>query len=76
MGELELVGNTPAILVRVTPLIGSAKITKRISDIVFGGLLLLLALIPMAVIWIIEKLTDPSASPASTAASRFTSSAP
>ncbi len=63
MGELELVGNTPAILVRVTPLIGSAKIVKRLSDIIFGGLLLILALIPMAIIWLIEKLTDPSASP-------------
>lgn len=63
IGELELVGNTPAILVRVTPLIGSAKIVKRLTDIIFGGLLLILALIPMAIIWLIEKLTDPSASP-------------
>lgn len=73
MGELELIGNTPAILVRVTPLIGSAKIIKRLSDIIFGSLILVLALIPMAVIWLIEKLTDPSAPPvySETRLSRF-----
>lgn len=73
MGELELVGSTPAILVRVTPLIGSAKIAKRISDIVFGSILLIIALIPMGIIWLIEKLTDPSASPvySETRLSRF-----
>lgn len=73
MGELELVGNTPAILVRVTPLIGSAKIVKRLSDIVFGSFILLVAIVPMGIIWLIEKLSDPSASPvySETRLSRF-----
>ncbi|MBQ6394205.1 sugar transferase [Candidatus Saccharibacteria bacterium] len=58
-GEFELIGNTPAILVKVTPLIGNAKIVKRAIDIIFGGILLVVALIPMAIIWLILKLSDP-----------------
>lgn len=61
MGELELVGDTPAILVKVTPLAGSAKIAKRICDIIFSFLALILAAIPMAIIWCIQKISDPSA---------------
>jgi len=37
LGELELVGNTPAILVKATPLIGGAKATKRTMDLILGG---------------------------------------
>ncbi len=59
MGELELIGNTPAILVRVTPLAGSARLVKRTCDLVFGSLILLFAAIPMGIIWILEKLSDP-----------------
>lgn len=61
MGELELVGDTPAILVRITPLAGGAKIAKRLCDIIIGSLGLLLAAIPMLIIWIIQKLSDPKA---------------
>ena len=61
MGELELVGDTPAILVNVTPLAGSAKIAKRLCDIVIGSLALLLTAIPMLIIWCLQKLSDPSA---------------
>jgi len=58
-GSLELIGETPAILVRVTPLMGGAKIIQRVSDIILGGLFLLIALIPMAIIWLVVKLSDP-----------------
>ncbi len=63
LGELELVGSTPAILVKITPLAGSARFVKRCGDIILGGLALIVALIPMAIIWLIEKISDPKASP-------------
>ena len=62
-GSLELIGDTPAILVKVTPLIGGAKFLKRLSDLVLGLICTLIALIPMIVIWIISKLSDPKHSP-------------
>lgn len=58
IGNLELIGGTPAILVKVTPLIGGARVVKRAMDIVIGGLALILAAIPMAIIWFIVKLSD------------------
>lgn len=59
VGELELIGNTPAIFVPVTPLAGNARFIKRLSDIVIGGIALVLAAIPMFIIWLVEKLSDP-----------------
>ena len=61
IGELELIGNTPVILVKSTPLIGGAKAIKRFMDIVLGGLIFLLALIPMAIIYLAQKLINPKA---------------
>ncbi len=61
MGEPELIGNIPVILVKATPLIGGAKVTKRAMDIILGGLIFLLALIPMVIIWIAQKITNPKA---------------
>lgn len=59
LGQLELIGSTPAILVKVTPLnSGSARFLKRAGDLIFGLLLTLLALIPMVIIWLIVKLSD------------------
>lgn len=58
MGDLELIGDTPAILVKVTPLIGGLKFVKRAVDIIFGTLAFIIALIPMMVIWVIVKLSD------------------
>ena len=54
MGELELVGSTPVILVKSTPLIGGAKAVKRLMDLLLGSLILLLALVPMLLIFIIQ----------------------
>ncbi len=59
IGSMELIGDTPAILVRVTPLMGGARLAKRAMDIIIGGLLFLLTLIPMVIIWLIVKLSDP-----------------
>ena len=59
IGKLELIGDTPAISVRVTPLVGGARIIKRMMDIVIGGIMLILAAIPMAIIWLVVKISDP-----------------
>lgn len=59
IGKLELIGDTPAISVRVTPLVGGARIIKRTMDIVIGGIMLILAAIPMAIIWLVVKISDP-----------------
>lgn len=62
-GELELVGNTPAVLVRLTPLTGGAAVVKRTFDIVFSLFALIIAAIPMAIVWLILKLSDMKHSP-------------
>ncbi|MBR3204318.1 sugar transferase [Candidatus Saccharibacteria bacterium] len=59
LGELELVGNTPAIRVSATPLLGNMKYLKRFFDIVLGGVAFIVAFIPMVLVWIIVKLSDP-----------------
>lgn len=58
VGDLELIGDTPAILVRVTPLIGGSRFLKRAVDIILGSIAFLLALIPMGIIWLIVKFSD------------------
>ncbi len=62
-GEMELVGNTPAVLVRLTPLTGGAAVVKRLFDIVFSFCMLVVAAIPMAIVWLILKLSDIHHSP-------------
>ncbi len=57
-GELELVGNTPAVLVKLTPLSGGMAVIKRLFDICFSLVAIILAAIPMLIIWIISKLSD------------------
>ena len=60
-GELELVGNTPAVLVKLTPLSGGWAVVKRGFDILFAVVGLILAAIPMLVVFIILKLSNPRA---------------
>lgn len=62
-GEMELIGNVPAVMVMTTPLTGGYAATKRAFDIVFSLVSILLAAIPMAVIWLISKISDPKHSP-------------
>ena len=59
MGQLELIGSTPAILVKVTPLVGNARIIKRFMDIIFSLIGIILTFIPMLVIWLCIKISDP-----------------
>lgn len=61
IGELELVGNTPAILLKNTPLIGSAKIVKRLTDLFFVLPGLIIASPIMFFIWTAIKLSNPKA---------------
>lgn len=59
-GELELIGNTPTVLVKTTPLTGGYVVVKRLFDIFISLLGLLIAGIPMLIVWLIIKLSDPS----------------
>ena len=61
-GALELVGATPAVLVLTTPLTGGYAVVKRTFDIIFSLLALIVAAIPMLIIWVILKVSDPKAS--------------
>lgn len=54
-GDLELIGSTPAVLVKLTPLSGGAAFVKRAFDVVFSLFALLVAAIPMLIIWLILK---------------------
>ncbi len=62
-GEMELIGNTPAVLVMTTPLTGGAAVIKRVFDILFSLVGILVAAIPMAIVWLILKLSDVRHSP-------------
>ena len=57
-GELELVGDTPAVLVKLTPLSGGWAVIKRMFDILFAMVGLVLAAIPMLVIFLILKFSN------------------
>ena len=57
-GELELIGNTPAVMVMVTPLTGGFAAIKRAFDIVFSLLAIIIAAIPMLLTWIVLKISD------------------
>lgn len=63
IGDIELIGDTPAMLVKVTPLIGAARVAKRIMDIVFSFIAVVIAFIPMVIIWLILKFSDFKHSP-------------
>ncbi|MBR2542999.1 exopolysaccharide biosynthesis polyprenyl glycosylphosphotransferase [Candidatus Saccharibacteria bacterium] len=62
-GDLELVGNTPAVLVLTTPLAGGYVVIKRLFDILFSLVAIIIAAIPMMIVWIIIKFSDLTASP-------------
>src|SRR4029079_11468767 len=58
--EVELFrSQIPVIAVHQTALIGWGRIVKRVTDLLLGGLFLLIALPFMAVVAIIVKLSDP-----------------
>lgn len=58
--DVELFRNSvPVIAVRQTPLFGWGRIVKRLFDLVVGGVLLLIAAIPMLLIAVALKITEP-----------------
>ena len=62
-GELELIGNTPAVMIMATPLSGGYAILKRAFDIIFSLLAIIITLIPMMITWIVLKISDFKHSP-------------
>lgn len=62
-GELELVGNTPAVLVMTTPLVGGYVVLKRIFDILFSLVAIIITIIPMLITWLVLKFSDFKHSP-------------
>lgn len=57
-GEMELIGNTPAVLVMTTPLVGINAAIKRAFDILFAVIGIIIAAIPMLIVWIAIKCSD------------------
>jgi exopolysaccharide biosynthesis polyprenyl glycosylphosphotransferase len=51
-------GSIPVIAVHQTPLIGWGRIIKRMTDVVLGSVMLVIAIPFMALIAIVEKLSD------------------
>ena len=62
-GELELIGNTPAVMVMTTPLSGGYAVIKRAFDFIFSFVMIVLTAIPMMIIWLILKFSDFKHSP-------------
>lgn len=61
MGEMHIMGTQPVINVRTTPLIGWARVVKRILDLIAGCLLVIISSPFMLIIWVLIKLSDPRA---------------
>ncbi len=57
-GELELIGTTPAVLVMTTPLSGMNAAIKRAFDILISLVGIIVAAIPMLIVWIAIKCSD------------------
>lgn len=62
-GELELIGNTPAVMVMTTPLVGGYTVFKRTFDILFSLVAIIIAAIPMLITWLVLKISDFKHSP-------------
>ena len=60
-GQVDFIAGVPIISVHATPLVGGARIYKRLFDLFFAGLGTILALIPMIIIYIIQKTISPRA---------------
>lgn len=56
--EVDLFRSVPMIAVNQTPLIGWGQVVKRMSDVVIGGILLILASPIMLVVTLLVKFTD------------------
>lgn len=60
-GNVEFVAAVPIVFVRTTPLSGSARIFKRITDLALGLIFTAVALPFMLLIWVLQKLMAPKA---------------
>jgi exopolysaccharide biosynthesis polyprenyl glycosylphosphotransferase len=58
-GDFELIGNTPTVLVKTTPLSGGMAAIKRTFDILISLIGIILAAIPMLIVWLVIKISDP-----------------
>jgi exopolysaccharide biosynthesis polyprenyl glycosylphosphotransferase len=61
MGEMHIIGTEPVINVRTTPLIGWARVVKRIGDFVAGIISFVIASPFMLIIAVLIKLSEPKA---------------
>ena len=60
-GKVDFVAGVPIMLINTTPLMGGARIYKRIFDLFFGTLGAIIASPFMLVIYILQKIFDPHA---------------
>lgn len=60
-GKVDFVAGVPIMLINTTPLMGGARIYKRIFDLFFGTLGAIVASPFMLVIYILQKIFDPHA---------------
>ncbi|MDR3125888.1 MAG: sugar transferase [Candidatus Nomurabacteria bacterium] len=59
MGDMDIIGSQPVITVSTTPLVGRARLIKRLSDIIFGLIFLTLASPFMLIIALLIKINEP-----------------
>jgi hypothetical protein len=60
-GKVDFIAGVPIMLINTTPLMGGARIYKRVFDLVFGLIATIVASPFMLVILIIQKILDPHA---------------
>jgi lipopolysaccharide/colanic/teichoic acid biosynthesis glycosyltransferase len=59
--EIEFLGALPTIQIKTTPLMGYGRLVKRLSDLVFGGILVVLSAPFLLILMAVVKLSDPAA---------------
>jgi lipopolysaccharide/colanic/teichoic acid biosynthesis glycosyltransferase len=59
MGDMDIIGSQPVITISTTPLVGRARLIKRLFDMVFGVVFLVLVAPFMLLIALLIKLNDP-----------------
>ena len=60
-GKVDFIAGVPIMLINATPLMGGARIYKRVFDLVFGLLATIIASPFMLVIYIVQKILEPKA---------------
>lgn len=58
IGEMELIGATPAMMVLTTPLVGGYVVIKRLFDLLFSIFAIIITAIPMLIIWLVLKISN------------------